>query len=426
MKKINILALCGMICFLCSCGNMLDGIQGFLDQGETIYVGKLDSLKTFPGKNRVKIQGQMLYGVNQVKCVISYKDPVTLEGESQEFPVERKEAGETFEFMLDNLTEGQYDFSVVTYDPQNNKSIPMEVSAYVYGEQYQQALTNRIIKSISPEEILNDKGQGEWVANIEWSISKGDGIVGCNMEYEQEDGSMKTVYVPVDETSTRLSGFKAGGKLIYNTEYLPDEDAIDKFTAGNRELALPEKSYVGVNKDLTNLYIKNAGYPITGHDVNNNWGIPDYWQYNEVMTTSNGAGGAGFATYQGGIIQFESTRWDKGTYNNGKVWQTITLPQGTYVFSVEVNNAANIGAEPDKRTYRFAVVKGNELPDNETLTTDPNTLSYCQFERAGETVSLPEFTLLEPTTLTVGWVVSINQICRNIEFKSVKLRCVAE
>lgn len=53
---------------------MLDGIQPYLDEGEKIYVGKLDSLKAFTGKNRIKIEGKMMYGVNQVKCVISYKE----------------------------------------------------------------------------------------------------------------------------------------------------------------------------------------------------------------------------------------------------------------------------------------------------------------------------------------------------------------
>ena len=71
----------------------------------------------------------MMYGVNQVKCVISYKDPITLEEKFKEFPIERTEPRETFEFMLENLTEGQYDFSIVTYDPKNNTSIPTEVSA---------------------------------------------------------------------------------------------------------------------------------------------------------------------------------------------------------------------------------------------------------------------------------------------------------
>ena len=53
MKKINILILCSILCFFYSCNGMLDGIQPYLDEGEKIYVGKLDSLKAFTGKNRM-------------------------------------------------------------------------------------------------------------------------------------------------------------------------------------------------------------------------------------------------------------------------------------------------------------------------------------------------------------------------------------
>ena len=204
---------------------MLDGIQPYLDEGEKIYVGKLDSLKAFTGKNRIKIEGKMMYGVNQVKCVISYKDPITLEEKFKEFPIERTEPRETFEFMLENLTEGQYDFSIVTYDPKNNTSIPTEVSAYAYGELYQQALTNRILHSISPEqkEIVNESGQSEriWAAKLNWNISRGDGLVGCNLEYERQDGTLGSKYISVDET-TILKLMEYSGTIVYiNRQQLP-------------------------------------------------------------------------------------------------------------------------------------------------------------------------------------------------------------
>ena len=55
MKKINILILCSILCFFYSCNGMLDGIQPYLDEGEKIYVGKLDSLKVNPEKPDVPL-----------------------------------------------------------------------------------------------------------------------------------------------------------------------------------------------------------------------------------------------------------------------------------------------------------------------------------------------------------------------------------
>ncbi len=423
MKKINLLILCSILCLSYSCSGMLDNIQSYLDEGEKIYVGKLDSLKAFSGKNRIRIEGKMMYGVNQVKCIVNYKDPVTLEEKSNEFSIKRIEPRETFEFMLENLTEGQYDFSIVTYDPENNNSIPTEVSAYAYGELYQQSLTNRILQNISSEqkEVTNENGQSElaWIATLDWNISRGDGVVGCNLEYEQEDGTWKSIYVPVAETETELDNFKAGGMLRYNTAYNPTETSLDEFVTEKKEVSLPQKNYIGVSKDLTSFYIKNAGYPFTGHDVSNNWGYPDNWEWNEVMTTQNGAGGAGFATYGNGIIQFETTRWSEGTYENGKVWQTITLPEGKYEVRVEVNNC-----HQGDHNIRFAVMKGNSLPDNDVLQEE--ALSCIEFDEGGKTFVLPAFELDKATTVTLGWVVSFFEVCKNIEFKSVRLWSVAE
>ncbi len=113
--------------------------------------------------------------------------------------------------------------------PKNNTSIPTEVSAYAYGELYQQALTNRILHSISPEqkEIVNESGQSEriWAAKLNWNISRGDGLVGCNLEYERQDGTLGSKYISVDETTTELDNFKANGipgTIVYiNRQQLP-------------------------------------------------------------------------------------------------------------------------------------------------------------------------------------------------------------
>lgn len=69
MKKINILILCSILCFFYSCNGMLDGIQPYLDEGEKIYVGKLDSLKAFSIKNRHKTQRKAKFYLNNWRSV---------------------------------------------------------------------------------------------------------------------------------------------------------------------------------------------------------------------------------------------------------------------------------------------------------------------------------------------------------------------
>lgn len=69
MKKIYLL-ICVLVSLLSSCGDMLENIQPYLDKGEKIYVGKVDSLEAFSGKNRILLKGLYMYGVTQ-KSVLS-------------------------------------------------------------------------------------------------------------------------------------------------------------------------------------------------------------------------------------------------------------------------------------------------------------------------------------------------------------------
>ena len=223
-----------------------------------------------------------------------------------------------------------------------------------------------------------------------------------------------------------LDNFKANGILRYNSIYKPTTTSLDEFVTEYKEVTLPSQSYIGITKDLTSLYIKNAGYPFRGYDVNNKWGKPYDWKWNEVMETKNANGGAGFTEYNDGTIQFETTQWSQGYYDNGKIWQTFTLPEGKYEMRIEVKNAANIGS--GSTNIHFAVAQGESLPDNEELEKSDIILSYLKFEseHTNKTSALPIFELTEEKTITVGWVVSFSDICRNIEFKSVRLWSVAE
>lgn len=114
MKKIYLL-ICVLVSLLSSCGDMLENIQPYLDKGEKIYVGKVDSLEAFSGKNRILLKGLYMYGVTQKKCVVRWYSQDN-ELQQKELEVNRVESVEPFEAMIDNLDEGQYEFTIVTYD----------------------------------------------------------------------------------------------------------------------------------------------------------------------------------------------------------------------------------------------------------------------------------------------------------------------
>jgi hypothetical protein len=238
MKRIYAIVTSLFSLLLFSCGDILEDIQPYLDRGETIYVGKLDSVKVFPGKNRIKITGNMPYGFTQVKCNILWINPLG-ENDSKEFPIVRNVSNEPFEFIIDNLSEGQHDFTITTHDAIGNSSIQIEANGYSYGDIYQSILENRKIDNIVVQEISAESGN-VWQATIKWLNLNNDEVQGCQVEYEQPDGNFKEIYVPIEETTTSFTDYKPNGSLRWNTVYLPDSLSIDKFYTEKIELPLPE------------------------------------------------------------------------------------------------------------------------------------------------------------------------------------------
>ena len=53
MKSLKLFSAGVLGCLLVSCGDMLENIEQYIDKGETIYVGKVDSLKLYPGRERI-------------------------------------------------------------------------------------------------------------------------------------------------------------------------------------------------------------------------------------------------------------------------------------------------------------------------------------------------------------------------------------
>lgn len=202
-----------------ACDGMQHDIEQYLDKGETIYVGKLDSIEVHPGKNRIMVEGKMPYGVTQTKCVFTWLTPSNQQ-ESKEFDIVRKSPDDTFEFYIDELEEGQHDFEIITKDAKGNSSIIVKVGGYSYGDVYLSTLSNREIAKI---EVVDDE------ARIKWLPMNNIQFFGCEVEYEKQDGSVAKVIAHNDASTTDLPGYKTDGNLKWRSFYLPDLFSIDTF-----------------------------------------------------------------------------------------------------------------------------------------------------------------------------------------------------
>lgn len=217
MKKIlGIIVLYSFI--LWSCDDMNSVNQEWLDRGETIYTGAVDSLKIRPGDNRLWLSWEMNADPRISELVITWNN----KRDSLILPVirdtEEKIGIHRDSVLIDkNLEEGNIVFQVYTRDMEGHKSIPAEVVGTVYGENY---LIGQMARPIKWHRVLEN-----WMI-IDWGESSMSTKV--VLHYTASDGSSKFITVLPEESRTVLSDFKPGADLYYETCYLPEPEAFEE------------------------------------------------------------------------------------------------------------------------------------------------------------------------------------------------------
>lgn len=215
-----------VISALVSCENMLDNIQSYLDKGETIYVGKADSLYTNDGLNRIELVVRLKGGFTQSLCRI-VKTGQDGKSDTLTYDVERTNEEQYLHYMYDNLEEGQYDFSVIMFDELGNSSLEEVVGGYSYGEFYQSTLLNRGLN------VRNDNGK----IILQWKSI--DSALYTLLTYETKAGGEKTIEIPTNVFTTELADFKEGGEYSWKTAYKPSKTALDIFFSDMKQNTFP-------------------------------------------------------------------------------------------------------------------------------------------------------------------------------------------
>ncbi|MDR2562614.1 MAG: DUF5013 domain-containing protein [Prevotellaceae bacterium] len=341
MKAKHLCAVIFAAISMAACDKMLDNVKPYLDEGETIYVGKA-YYTVLPGKNRAEISGNMPYGITQTNCLIEWIKP-SGEADSLRLPLDRA-ASDTISVVLTEMEEGPYDFTITTFDAKGNKSIPVEAHGYVYGEIYESALINRKINRISFD------GANVKVQLVPTSDPQ---AVESELSYEMPDGSFTSIAIPIDLSEIDITGCKSQGIVSWRTSYLPDSTAIDLFYSKYDTLTAPKI----VSK--INLTDPGPGFEMDGDPyVNGRFGKAKYW------TTNAAADGNG--TVDGNsdncLDLWAWSGYSPGPLVNGKIYQTLILEQGEYRFDVEMQKDNSID-----QAYLVAA-SGNTLPNVENLS----------------------------------------------------------
>ena len=358
-----------------------DDFKKYTDKGEIMYAGKLDSIKVFSGDERVKISALLPADPKVVKAKVFWNDGA----DSTEITIDRSTDRNLFEKIIP-MSEGIKSFVVYTYDAQGNKSVATHVVGIAYGQRYKNTLANRAV---------GNAAMSNGTTTINWlTIDPSAGPLYTEVRYMSNDGE-KVIEVPTTTDLTTITDLKSTEKTFsYRTLYKPNKTSIDTFATDYKT--------AGIFRDATAEYLANTKVPMATVANSGRWGIPADWITNAAVknykhTDGNFYGGVDY-WFGGPFLAMEAGwSWDNmKSYTNGKIYQSPTLPAGTYTIECDVPDCSANG-----RFYLVATV-GDEISNIENLES---TLAYVRTNTKG-THSMT-FKLTETKKVSIGFVGSL-------------------
>jgi len=205
------------ICLLAmvSCKRMDDPYREFIKGGETIYVGKADSLVAYGGNHRVLVSWLLISDPK----VTGYKLFWNNGRDSLTGSITKTDGVDTLRLEIGDLAEGTHHFDVYLYDNYGNSSIKASVAGKVYGERYERSLLNRAYRSV--RRVGNH-------LEVHW-MPADETMTQVDVNYIGDDEVLVKHVVPAQREVDTLFHFPRNGKFSYKTAFLPEAGALDTF-----------------------------------------------------------------------------------------------------------------------------------------------------------------------------------------------------
>jgi hypothetical protein len=213
IQFIFFLAMTGVILFSCT---KSDEYKKYTEGGEIIYTGRVDSVRAYPGNNRIRLSMILLSDPKITKVKVYWNN----RSDSAVKPVTRGPGIDTIYFMLNNMAEGTHAFEIFTYDNDGHSSIRTDAIGRVYGQNYINSLFNRPLKSVV---YKGDSTQIKW-------FSPSSQTIGQEINYLDSIGNVpRSAFAAKADTMTTLYRIRRLSNFQYRTLYKPDPASLDTF-----------------------------------------------------------------------------------------------------------------------------------------------------------------------------------------------------
>ncbi|OQP56904.1 hypothetical protein A3860_10000 [Niastella vici] len=373
---------------LISCKKLDIEYRKYLNNSEIVYPGVPSNITCYPGKNRVQFSWMPSPDPSVAKYIIYWNNYT----DSAVFNVPDGKQSQFTSGIVNDLSEGTYFFTVYAYDNKNNRSIPTAVnSVKVYGNLYLSGLVNRSIASTAI-----DPGY-----NIVTTFSNADVTnISTAVEYTAATGESKKIDVAPATKMVTISDWKIGTPVVYRSSYKPSNIAIDTFYVKYYDT-------LQIRMDVTATYLKNTSQPFLSVQTTNRFRDPKDWIVNAPVQNHNNMGGWG--SDNNTVLCMESG-WGAPDIINGKIYQSVLLPAGTYTLQVELGPLGYTGS------VRLVAAVGTTLPDFVNGQT-PGALASADLS-----FKAISFTLPQDDTVSLGFLATMlgNQYWRVTKVKLLR------
>lgn len=222
---------------LYNCSDMHELHQPYLEKGEQIYTEKVDSLRTFSGKNRVELKWFLFSDVSIKQARIIWTDRFDVK-DSLDFDISVSSGVlQEYSKVIEDLEEGPFLFEVRTLDAFGNRSIPVTKTARALGGIYLSTLTNRQIAS----HVVDNNDLFE--VGFVMSTNLPEDYIYSEFKYTDNNGDEATYVLPSDNLdgfTLALSDIDITKNIFFRSVYLPNGNAIDLFYTDYQEYVIEE------------------------------------------------------------------------------------------------------------------------------------------------------------------------------------------
>ena len=220
MKKMNKLfpiasgLLVSVFLILSSCNKMDDIQRKYAERQEQIYLGKVDSIVSYPGFNRAKLTWYISADPRIDRTIIYWnlrKDSLVKEFAPTTSGIHKDS------IMMDNLPEGSILYEFRNVNKEGQTSLYTTSSVTVWGPEFAEGLHARNL-------IAFDFDYSQSLFQLALSPAvKGDSVVYSQIIYTNSLGVEKTLRIERDTTKVKLADFPDGGKFRFRTVFFPPQ-----------------------------------------------------------------------------------------------------------------------------------------------------------------------------------------------------------